>query len=92
MSRHDFDPVALVFGAFFTVLGLGYAIDGLTWFDLDARWTLAALLVLLGVAGIVGATRDARVEPRPEPAHPDVSALETVRADSLSGEHADPNE
>ena len=57
MDRHDLDPIALVMGAFFTVLGLAYVIGGWTWFDVRGGWALAGLLVALGVAGIVTAAR-----------------------------------
>jgi hypothetical protein len=57
MERHDLDPIALVVGALFTVLGLAYVIGGWTWLDVRSGWALAGLLVALGVAGIVTAAR-----------------------------------
>jgi hypothetical protein len=56
VSRHDLDPIALVFGAAFVALGLAYAIARATWLDIDRGWVLGAFLVVLGIAGIVSAT------------------------------------
>ena len=68
MYRHDLDPIALVFGALFTVLGLAYAIGHWTWFDFRGGWFLAALLIALGLAGIFSASR------RADGRHPPVDA------------------
>jgi uncharacterized membrane protein YccC len=57
MDRHDLDPVALAFGALFTVLGLAYAIGRWTWLDVQGGWALAVLLVVLGLVGVVTAAR-----------------------------------
>jgi FtsH-binding integral membrane protein len=57
VQRHDLDPIALVFGATFLVLGLAYATTRWTWIDLDVGGgVLGTLLIALGVAGIVSAT------------------------------------
>ena len=56
MSRHDLDPIALVFGAAFVALGLAYAIARASWLEVDRGWLLGAFLVALGIAGIVSAT------------------------------------
>ena len=66
MYRHDLDPIALVFGAVFTVLGLAYAVGHWSWFDFSGGWFLAVLLVGCGLAGILTASRAARAR-----AHPD---------------------
>jgi hypothetical protein len=60
MERHDLDPIALVFGALFTVLGLAFAIGRWTWFDVRTGWVLGVLLVALGLAGLLSAARRAR--------------------------------
>jgi hypothetical protein len=54
MYRHDLDPIALVFGALFTIVGLAFAFGRWTWLDLNGGWALAILLVALGLAGILG--------------------------------------
>ena len=41
MYRHDLDPIALVFGVLFTIVGLAYAIGRWTWFDVNGGWALA---------------------------------------------------
>ena len=69
MYRHDLDPIALVFGALFAVLGLAYAVGHWTWFDFRGGWFLAALLIALGLAGIFSASRRAR-HPSEVPAAP----------------------
>jgi hypothetical protein len=75
MYRHDLDPIALVFGALFTVLGLAYAIGHWTWFDFRGGWILAALLIALGLAGIFSASRRAA---RRTPASTDTAASDTA--------------
>ena len=59
MYRHDLDPIALVFGALFTVLGLAYVVGHWSWFDFRSGWILAALLIALGLAGVFSAARRA---------------------------------
>jgi hypothetical protein len=56
MRRHELDPVALVFGATFTALGLAYAIARWSWIGADRDWLLGVFLIALGVAGIVTLT------------------------------------
>ena len=56
MDRHDLDPIALVFGATFTLLGLAYAISRWSWIGVDSGWLLGAFLITLGIAGIVSVT------------------------------------
>ena len=60
MERHDLDPFALVFGALFTTLGLAFAIGRTTWFDVRTGWVLGALLIALGLAGLLTAAHRAR--------------------------------
>ncbi len=60
MYRHDLDPIALVFGAVFAVLGLAYALGHWTGFDFGGGWILAILLIALGLAGMFSASRRAR--------------------------------
>ena len=56
MSRHDLDPVALVFGAVFVVFALVAASTGWSWFGGDRGWLLGGFLIALGVAGVVSTT------------------------------------
>ena len=60
MYRHDLDPIALVFGALFTIVGLAYAIGRWTWFDVNGGWALALLLIAFGVAGVLSGSLRAR--------------------------------
>jgi hypothetical protein len=57
MDRHELNPIALVVGAIFTVLGIAYLIGRWSWFDLGRGWVLGALLIALGVAGVVTVAR-----------------------------------
>jgi hypothetical protein len=64
MYRHDLDPIALVFGALFTIVGLAYAVGRWTWFDVDGGWALALLLIAFGLAGVLSSTLRARERAR----------------------------
>lgn len=57
MERHELDPLALVFGALFVVVGLAYAIARWSWVEVDEGWVVGALLMLFGVAGVVSLSR-----------------------------------
>jgi hypothetical protein len=54
MQRHDFDPVAFIFGVLFTGSGILFMIGRFDLFN-QARWLWPGLLVLLGIAVLVGA-------------------------------------
>jgi hypothetical protein len=64
VSRHDLDPVALVFGAVFVMFALAAALTGWSWFDGDRSWLVGAFLIALGVAGVVTATARRRGDDR----------------------------
>ncbi len=64
MDRHELNPVMLVFGAVFTILGLAYAVGQWTWLDVDGGWALAVLLIALGLAGVLGSSLRARERSR----------------------------
>ncbi len=65
MHRHRLDPVALVFGALFLVLGLAYAVTRWSWIDGGGGWILGVVLIALGTAGVVTATRRRDDDPTP---------------------------
>ena len=54
MQRHDFDPIAFIFGVVFTGLGVLFMIGRLGLLN-HAQWVWPGLLVLLGLAVLVGA-------------------------------------
>jgi hypothetical protein len=56
VEHHDIDPIALVFGVLFSILGLTFAIGRWSWFDISGGWTLALLLIGLGIAGLLVST------------------------------------
>ena len=53
MQRHDFDPIAFVFGLLFTGSGVLFMIGRFDLFN-HVRWLWPGLLVLLGIAVLVG--------------------------------------
>jgi hypothetical protein len=72
MRRHDFDPIAFVFGLAFTGLGLLFLVGKFDVFN-HARWLWPGLLVVLGLAVLVGARgRGAQGTP---PRHGDATAV-----------------
>ncbi len=54
MQRHDFDPIAFVFGIAFTGLGVLFMTGRLELLN-HAQWLWPGLLVLLGLAVLLGA-------------------------------------
>ncbi len=54
MQRHDFDPIAFLFGVVFTGLGVLFMIGRVEVLN-HAHWLWPGLLVLLGLAVLVGA-------------------------------------
>ena len=54
MRRHDFDPIAFVFGVVFAGLGVVFMTGQLDLLN-HAQWLWPGLLVLLGLAVLVGA-------------------------------------
>jgi hypothetical protein len=54
MQRHDFDPIAFLFGVVFLGLGVLFMTDQLAVLN-HATWLWPVLLVLLGLAVLVGA-------------------------------------
>jgi hypothetical protein len=54
MQRHDFDPISFIFGLLFAGSGILFLIGRFDLFN-RARWLWPALLVLLGIAVLVGA-------------------------------------
>ena len=51
MQRHDFDPIAFIFGVVFSGLGVLFMIGRLEVLN-HAQWLWPGLLVLLGLAAI----------------------------------------
>lgn len=78
MKRHRFDPVSLIWGLFFTALGVLFATDAVepTVAGLRSFWPLAG--VALGLAILSSIRREPRPEPRaaapgPAPSGPGAS-------------------
>lgn len=84
MQRHDFDPVAFVFGVLFTGSGLLFMIGRFDLFN-HARWLWPGLLVLLGIAVLVGARGSSRSRGRAVsgPAAPAGSAADVPSLDDI---------
>jgi hypothetical protein len=80
LQRHDFDPIAFIFGLLFTVSGLLFLFGRFDIFN-HTRWLWPGLLVFLGIAVLVGArgrSQPARppVEPRPVEDVPDLDTID----------------
>ncbi len=73
MRRHDFDPIAFVFGLAFTCLGLLFLVGKFDVFN-HARWLWPGLLVVLGLAVLVGAR--GRGSHGGDASRPDASAVD----------------
>jgi hypothetical protein len=59
VRRHDTDYVSFVAGVLFLVVAAVYIAAAAYDADLDMRWMLPAVLILLGVVGLMGALRGA---------------------------------
>src|SRR5262245_2104688 len=53
VRRHSTDPVALLAGALFIVVGAAYLGGGLSDTKIEARWVLPTVLITLGFAGLL---------------------------------------
>jgi hypothetical protein len=62
VRRHEIDYVSLVAGALFLVVAGVHVGAAASDTELDARWAIPGLLVLLGVVGLLGALRGTRPE------------------------------
>jgi hypothetical protein len=81
MQRHDFDPVAFIFGIAFSGLGVLFMTDRLDLLN-HAQWLWPGLLVLLGLAVLVGA-RGRGGARAPRPAMESRVPLDPAREDEL---------
>lgn len=63
MRRHEIDAVSLVAGLLFLVVAWVHIVARSTETDLNLRWMVPAVLVLLGVLGLLSAVRFPRREP-----------------------------
>jgi hypothetical protein len=82
LRRHDFDPIAFIFGLLFTVSGLLFLVGRFDIFN-HARWLWPGLLVLLGIAVLIGVRgrggqggAGTAVEPRPVEDVPDLDSID----------------
>jgi hypothetical protein len=70
MKRHELDVVSLVSGLLFTGLAVMFALNAADWVTFDVRVVPAAVLIVLGIAGIsASVVKTSRSdEPEPQPA------------------------
>ena len=54
MADRETNRSALVFGVFFIVAGVAFLLDRLEVWDLQARYLLPILLIVLGIAVLIG--------------------------------------
>jgi O-antigen/teichoic acid export membrane protein len=52
MKRHGMDPLTLVSGLLFLMVGAAYLIAELTDSEVDARWVIPVVFVTVGFAGL----------------------------------------
>jgi hypothetical protein len=78
VRRHEIDAVSLVAGLLFVVVAWVHIVARSTETDLNLRWMVPAVLVLLGVLGLLSAVRF----PRREPAGDAADAAAVAAADS----------
>jgi hypothetical protein len=81
MQRHDFDPVAFIFGIAFSGLGVLFMTGRLDLLN-HAQWLWPGLLVLLGLAVLVGA-RGRGGARAPRPAMESRAPIDPAREDEL---------
>ena len=63
MRRHEIDAVSLAAGLLFLIVAVVHIVARSTETDLNLRWMVPAVLVLLGVLGMLSAVRFPRREP-----------------------------
>jgi hypothetical protein len=67
VRRHEIDYVSLVAGGLLLAVAGVHFTAGSADNELDVRWTVPLLLLLLGVVGLMGALRGTRPEPVADP-------------------------
>jgi hypothetical protein len=67
MKRHRLDIFALCAGAFFVALAVGFALDAIDAWDMNVAWVGPALLIALGLGGVLAAIGRATAPDPPEP-------------------------
>jgi hypothetical protein len=60
VRRHEIDVVSLAAGLLFLAVAVVHMVAGATDTDLNLRWMVPVVLVLLGVIGMLGAMRGRR--------------------------------
>lgn len=63
MNRHRLDPVSLVFGALFALLGALLAFSDIRWEKLNTGWVIPGVLVLIGGAILWSTLRRLQLAP-----------------------------
>ena len=84
MKRHPFDMTSFLFGVVLGGAGVGFVLaDQLSW-DVDGRWVLPAVLIVLGVAGIAGAVSGLKPRDRDADGARDADATTEVPDDDTA--------
>jgi hypothetical protein len=91
VRRHSIDPVALLAGALFISVGAAYLGGVLSDTEIEARWVLPTVLIVLGLAGLMVslanlARQRRRTELTGEPGPEEPIATDTRLADSPTAE------
>jgi len=61
VPSHDLDPISLIAGVFYGGSALVFLLD--RWAGLEGRWVWPALLILIGVVGLLASRRRSSAEP-----------------------------
>jgi hypothetical protein len=67
MKRHEIDVVSFVSGLLFTTLAVVFTLNALGTVSFDIRVVPAAVLIVLGIAGISAAAVNTNRSPEPAP-------------------------
>lgn len=70
MRRHELDPLALVAGLLFLIVGCAYLVGELTDSEVDPRWVVPVALLTVGFAGLASSLLNV-VRRREAPPPPD---------------------
>lgn len=62
MTRHETDYFSLAAGLLFTMVGLALGVSASTGWQIDGRWLLPVMLIVLGAGGVAASLAATRRE------------------------------
>lgn len=78
MTRHETDYFSLAAGLLFTMVGLALGVSASTGWQIDGRWLLPVMLIVLGAGGVAASLAATRREQAPAVLGGEAGATETV--------------